>query len=130
MDTTLKLYQKKAIEALQQYRNEILKEFLLASKKMCNEIDALCSTGVDKKRYICLEGVEVEQDICYTVLSRVEILAISAALKNNDNEVIERFREITEKFDTKDLYEYDEFCKMEDLASKDKDAQLAQNMIE
>lgn len=126
MNETINQYQKKAVEAIQEYRNELLKEFLLTTKKMCDEFDILCSTGIDKKRYICFEDVEVDQDICYTVLNRDDSLKSQVALQSisNDDNPIERFNEITQK-----LYEYDEFQEMEDLVMEYMNAKLAEDMI-
>lgn len=121
---------EKAIEAIQEYRNELLKEFWQVAKRMREELAILCSTGIDKKRYVCFENVEIEQDICYTVLNRESLMKFKATLDDmTGDDAIEQFHNITEEYEDLKLYEYGEFTEMEDLELADMDAKNAQTIL-
>lgn len=120
----------RAIEAIREYRNELLKEFWQVAKKMREELAILCSTGIDKKRYVCFEDVEVEQDIYYTILNRKSLMKFKAALDDmTEDDAIEQFHNITKEYKDLKLYDYEEFTEMEELELADMAAKNAQTIL-
>lgn len=130
MNQKIKDSKEKAIEAIREYRKLLLEEFLLVAKQLQKEINNLYETGINEKLFICLEGAQVEQDICYTVIGKREILELLDILGRMDAEnAITLLKRFEKENEWNVFYDYPEFEKMEKILDTDQNAQYAEDFI-
>lgn len=83
MTERIRTSKEKAAMAIREYRNELLKEFLIKSASLSQKLLALIQNGVDDERHVCLEDADVDMEShYYTVLNRETVSELKAVLDN------------------------------------------------
>lgn len=127
MNEAIRVSKGKAAKAVQEYRNEILKEFLLKSKSLSKKLIVLIENSVDDERHVCLEDADVNMEFYYyTVLNRKNVSELKAVLDNmNESNAIESFETFTSNSRAKlsDMLDYQDYVEMEDLAQEYKESE-------
>ena len=127
MNKAVRDSKEKAAKAVQEYRNELLKEFLIKSASLSQKLSVLIQNGVDDERHVCLEDADVDMEShYYTVLNRENVSELKAVLDNmNESNAIESFETFTSNSRTKlaDMLDYQDYVEIEDLAQEYKESE-------
>lgn len=124
---------EKAKEALVQYRNALLEEFLLLSQKVYEKLDILCEKEIDEEYQIGLEGTKVRPERTggfYAILEREAIEEFKRNLNNlqemEGNEIFRLFEFIERQ---EEWCKYQEFHDMSKLLFEMAEAEKAMVQI-
>lgn len=115
MNEAIRVSKEKAAKALQEYQNELLKEFLLKATSLSEKLTELIQKGVDNKYHVCLIDEEADMDYYYIFLNRKDIIEFKALLDNMKNEnAIKMFENF---HNTKDCFDdiYNSYSDLEDM---------------
>ena len=133
MNEAIRVSKGKAAKAVQEYRNEILKEFLLKSTSLSQKLSVLIENSVDDERHVCLEDADVNMEFYYyTVLNRRNVSELKAVLDNmNERNAIESFETFTSNSRTKqsDMLDYQDYVEMEHLALEYKESEHIERFL-
>lgn len=133
MNEAIRVSKGKAAKAVQEYRNEILKEFLLKSTSLSQKLSVLIENSVDDERHVCLEDADVNMEFYYyTVLNRKNVSELKAVLDNmNERNAIESFETFTSNSRTKqsDMLDYQDYVEMEHLALEYKESEHIERFL-
>ena len=127
--------QNRALEALREYKKSILEEFLSLAESLSKEMEVLCDTGIDTDLHLCFENVEVDEneteEILYTVVNREEVIRFKKILESmNEENAMNLFEENVSQDTIVNIWGYEEFVTMQELATANKDIQVAIVFIE
>ena len=133
MNEAIRVSKGKAAKAVQEYRNEILKEFLLKSTSLSQKLSVLIENSVDDERHVCLEDADVNMEFYYyTVLNRKNVSELKAVLDNmNERNAIESFETFTSNSRAKlsDMLDYQDYVEMEHLALEYKESEHIERFL-
>ncbi len=133
MNEAIRVSKGKAAKAVHEYRNEILKEFLLKSTSLSQKLSVLIENSVDDERHVCLEDADVNMEFYYyTVLNRKNVSELKAVLDNmNERNAIESFETFTSNSRTKqsDMLDYQDYVEMEHLALEYKESEHIERFL-
>lgn len=124
---------EKARKALEEYRNALLEEFLLLSRKVYEKLDILSEKEIDEEYRIGLEGTKVSPEKIggfYTTLEREAIEEFKSNLNRlqemKGNEIFRLFKFIERQ---EEWCKYQEFYDMSKLLSEMDEAEKAMGQI-
>lgn len=112
----LKTMKENILREIGNAKTEILEEFLCKAKQIEGYLNLLDQEGIDRDRFICLEGYQEWKDISYSVVEKQNVIAILAELRGmkKDKEAItKQFERIESKEFCMILLNYDEYTEMQ-----------------
>ncbi len=120
MNETIRSSREKATKAIQEYRDELLKEFLFKRLKLSKEFESLIENGVDERRHIYLEDVDVDRSIYYYNLDRESVVELKYVLDSMDKtNAIQNFDGFIKKEPWSSImFEYENFLDMTELSTE------------
>lgn len=120
MNETIRSSREKATKAIQEYRDELLKEFLFKGLKLSKEFESLIENGVDECRHIYLEDVDVDRSIYYYNLDRESVAELKYVLDSMDKtNAIQNFDGFIKKEPWSSImFEYENFLDMTELSTE------------
>lgn len=105
-----------AEKALKNYRQAILEEFLQVAKELSTDMEEICKTGIDTKRYLCFAECA---DECSTVVDRKTIIGFKKALNEMSKEnAMETYRQSVEGDKLAEVSNFEKVMDLEELSDK------------
>lgn len=132
MNETIKNNKAETLNVISNYRESILEEFLLIAEHLNKDLTLLIETGIDKERFICLQGVEVGNPFYYTFLNKMMVEEFQQSLlkiTKNKKSAIQRFHNLTTGRYSKLYSEYVDIHELITLANAYLEALKAENLI-
>lgn len=130
MNNTVRISEENVTEALenankiiQEYRNEVLKEFLLKATNLDKDLTSLLKKGVDEEHRVSFNEEDRDGNTYMYTMDKEFVEKVKALLDNmNENNAIEDFKYFVgvnfRKFYDMNIWVYEDFSDMEKLAKK------------
>ena len=124
---------EKAINAIREYKEDLLKEFLNKAKTVSKDLENLNKLGYDEKRNVRIEGKTNVNGKCFNEVNQSMLCDIIAVLRDmkdkNGAEAIKMFEKAYTVDVEANLYKYNELEEMSDLAFTYTNTQYMENLL-